>query len=40
MKFNILNTLCVPAQIYLFIEVLIILGMTYQNWNNGDNCCS
>ena len=37
MKFNILNTLCVPAQIYLFIEVLIILGMTYQNWNNGDN---
>jgi hypothetical protein len=37
MKFNTLNTLCLPAQIYLFIEVLIILGMTYQNWNNGDN---
>ena len=37
MKFANFNTLCVPAQIYLFVEVLIILAMTYQNWNNGDN---
>ena len=37
MKFANFNSLCVPAQIYLFVEVLIILGMTYQNWNNGDN---
>jgi hypothetical protein len=37
MKFFNLNSLCLPAQIYLFVEVLIILAMTYQNWNNGDN---
>lgn len=37
MKIFNLNSLCVPAQIYLFVEVLIILAMTYQNWNNGDN---
>lgn len=37
MNFTKLRNLCTPAQIYLFIEVLIILAMVYQNWGYGDN---
>jgi hypothetical protein len=33
MNFTKLRNLCTPAQVYLFIEVVIILGMTYQNWD-------
>jgi hypothetical protein len=31
------SKLCKPAQIYLFVEVLIILVIVYQNWRYDDN---
>jgi len=34
MNLTKLRNLCTPALVYLFIELWIILGMTYQNWDN------
>ena len=36
MNFKKIRSLCTPAQVFLFIELMFILTMTYQNWGYSD----
>ena len=36
MNFKKISNLCSPAKVFLFIELLLVLTMTYQNWGYSD----